>query len=101
MGISITVAGHGVDYAVRNPKGILYLLGDDKTDGSIRLIISANGKNSKIERREDGLFIPTGLELDADTVLRGTDRFLFNNNSELLIDNSGNQILKGGPVVPG
>ena len=34
-------------------------------------------------------------------VLHETDRFLFNNNSESLIDNSGNQILKGGPIVPG
>ena len=66
------LGGAGVDRAKRNLEGVIYLLGDEFTDGSIRLIIGANDQ-THIEKRINGVWNPAEILLDIMTLSREAD----------------------------
>ena len=56
---------------VSNPSDTVYLLGDEFTDGSVRLII--NETIPEVQERKDGIWVAGELRLDASTLFLGRD----------------------------
>ena len=59
------------DLTVSNPSNIVYLLGDESTDGSVRLIIDVD--IPEIQERKLGIWVAGELRLDASTLFLGRD----------------------------
>jgi len=81
-GLSI-LGGAGVDRAKRNLEGVIYILGDEFTDGSVRLIIGTNDQ-THIEKRINGVWNPAEILLDIMTLSREAD---------LTLDHEGNFVV--------
>lgn len=77
------LGGAGVDRAERNLKGIIYILGDEFTDGSVRLILGADDE-VQIQRRTNGIWDPAEILLDTMTLSREAD---------LTLDREGNFVV--------
>lgn len=71
--------GHTVDVTVENPFGVLYILGNEFTDGSQRLIYDTPDGFPRIEHRVSGVWgIGPMVFGDAGYVIDGTDaQFVF------------------------
>lgn len=54
--------------SIRNSRGVSYILGDERTDGSIRLILKENDKDITLEQRKSGVQNPTGIRIAAGTL---------------------------------
>lgn len=71
---------------IENPLDVVYLKGDDTTDDSIRFILDIGDTFLEIEKRINGIWNPTGLQI--------TDRFLIDDNTgNNLTDSFGNLII--------
>ena len=69
-----------------NPLNILYIKGNESTDGSIRFILNSGFDNIEIEKREDGIWNPTDLEINT--------RFVIDDNTgNMVIDFKGNIVV--------
>jgi len=54
-----------------NATGVLYIVGDDETEGSIRITIDEVTGNTILEKRTDDIWAATTLELGSDSLLLG------------------------------
>jgi len=63
----------GVNVGVNNPGEIVYLKGNESTDGSIRLIFTAGDPSSHIESRANGVWNDTGFRFSSSSVEIGRD----------------------------
>lgn len=77
------LGGAGVDRTKRNLEGVIYVLGDEFTDGSIRLIIGVNDQ-AKIQKRTNGIWNSAEILLDTMTLSREAD---------LTLDREGNFVV--------
>lgn len=58
---------------VATPGGFLYVEGDERTEGSLRLVPDASGKNMEFQRLHEGVWNDTGIQIAASTVYLGRD----------------------------
>ena len=72
------------DITVSNPGNIVYLLGDEFTDGSIRLIVDVD--IPEVQERKTGIWVAGELRLDASTLFLGRDVSIKGIGSHLLIN---------------
>ncbi|MEE8234215.1 MAG: hypothetical protein V3R41_06010 [Gammaproteobacteria bacterium] len=63
----------GPDVTRRNKRSILYITGDDNTDGSIRIIFTPGDDDAHLELRTAGVFNDTGLRLSSSSLRLGRD----------------------------
>lgn len=64
----------GVNVGVNNPGEIVYIKGNETTDGSIRFILNTGDDEVTFEERATGVWNPTGLRLASSTLF--LDRIL-------------------------
>ena len=62
-----------LDVTKTNPRHILYIQGDDFTDGSIRFMFDATDDVANIELRTNGVWNDTGLRFSSSSVKIGRD----------------------------
>lgn len=86
MGINIQRPA-GVNVTVFNPEDIIYLKGDEFTDGSVRMIITPGEGNPRLELRTAGVFNDVGNFLTESLVLSNELDVTFNNNGEIVHPN--------------
>lgn len=71
MGISISSAtGGGTNVTKQNLSDVIYIKGDEFTDGSIRLILGSDDE-TQIQKRVNGVWNLGEFELSSDTLLLG------------------------------
>lgn len=80
----------GVNVGVNNPGNIVYLIGNENTDGSIRLIPGTDDIQ-QIQKRENGVWNPTSLELSADSLNMGLGFKLSVASSHLIVAPEGSK----------
>lgn len=61
----------GVNVGVFNPGEIVYVNGNEVTDGSIRLIVDDTAENVEFQLREAGVWNVTGIQIAASSVFLG------------------------------
>ncbi len=62
------------DVSVYNPNEIIYIKGDESTDGSIRIIPDiSTGVNAEFQLRASGVWNDTGIQIAASTIFLGRD----------------------------
>ncbi len=66
----------GVDVSVFNPNDIVYIKGNETTDGSIRLQFESPDSNSHLERRTSGVWNDTGIRIASSSLQIGRDMTL-------------------------
>ena len=62
-----------LDVTVANPNNILYIIGNEVTDGSIRFIFESPDNEAHVEKRENGVWNDTSLRFSGASVLVGRD----------------------------
>lgn len=62
---------------------VLYIVGDDITDGSIRLSLHPGDSTSHLEKRADGVWNDTGIRISPSSLLLGRDMVLSSASSFL------------------
>ena len=94
MGVSPTISKPtGVNVGVSNPGTIVYVKGNETTDGGIRFIIGSD-QICRIEQRKDGVWNPTDLQLDSSSLRLGRGFRLGAASNHLIIETeSGNRQL--------
>ncbi len=65
-----------LDVSRKNPNQILYITGDNDTDGSIRIIFETGADSANIESREDGVWNDTGFRFSSSSLSIGRDMVL-------------------------
>lgn len=82
-----------INLGANNPAGVVYLLGDEFTDGSIRLIVDVD--IPEVQERKSGIWVAGELRLDASTLFLGRDVSIKGIGSHLQINSeeSGNKSL--------
>lgn len=62
-----------LDVTVNNPNDILYIKGDETTNGSIRFQFTGTEKNAHLERRAGGVWNDTGIRIASSSLDLGLD----------------------------
>ena len=75
----------GVNVGVNNPGTIVYLSGNDTTDGSVRLLADTDGI-AELQERNQGIWEPGELRLSAGTLFLGQDVAISGVGSHLQIN---------------
>lgn len=57
----------------RNPLRVVYIKGDELTDGSIRILPDLTGENAEFQLRTGGIWNDTGLQIAASSIALGRD----------------------------
>lgn len=65
--------GRGEYLSSRNTQGIVYIKGNDTTDGSIRIILTEGDAEAHIESRANGVWNATGFRFSAGSIELGRD----------------------------
>lgn len=73
MTLAIQRPGGGPDVTRRNKRDVLYIKGDETTDGSIRIIISPADDDAHIELRASGSWNDTSFRFSSGSVEIGRD----------------------------
>lgn len=84
------LGGAGVDRTERNLEGVIYILGDEFTDGSIRLIVGDNDQ-VQVEKRINGIWNLGEFEASGDIL--GGDNLVLSREADLTFDRDGNFIV--------
>lgn len=71
--VNISYPGGGPDVTRRNKRQILYIKGDDNTDGSIRFIFIDGQTEAVIQLRENGVFNDTSFRVSTSSIAIGRD----------------------------
>lgn len=68
----------GVQNNAKEPEGdnVLYIVGDNDTDGSIRFSFSAGGRNANLEKRTSGVWNDDGMRIASSSLDIGRDMTL-------------------------
>ena len=89
MTLSILNPGGGPDVTRRNRQKVLYIKGDENTDGSFRIILGPNDEKICLEERVSGVWILAQLKLNTGNwvVDDNTGNFVIDDNTgELVLD---------------
>lgn len=73
MTLAIQTPGGGPDVTRRNKRDLLYLKGDDSTDGSIRFSVDTNDNIGVVELRTGGSWNKTTFRVSGDSIELGLD----------------------------
>lgn len=73
MTLNIQAPSFGPPINIRNDTKVAYLIGDNDTDGSIRLEYTIGEREPHIEKRENGVWNDTGLRLASSSLALGLD----------------------------
>lgn len=61
----------GIDATVFNPNEIIYIIGNETTDGSLRLVADETGENVEFQRRKSDVWNVAGIQIAAASVFLG------------------------------
>lgn len=85
---------------VGTPGGIIYVKGDATTEGSLRLVPDVLGENVEMQRRMDGVWNDTGIQIAASTVHLGRELQISGAGGHVRTYETNSDILALLPDIP-